>query len=82
MIDKNVIAVIVTYGDRIEYVKKVIDRLKKIKEVTQTILVDNNSNQKMVSTDFLKVVSLEKNSGSANGYYLGLKSAEIGRAHV
>ena len=75
LVDKNVIAVIVTYGDRIDYVKKVVDRLKKIKEITQTILVDNNSNQKMVSTDFLKVVSLEKNSGSANGYYLGLKNA-------
>jgi GT2 family glycosyltransferase len=75
MINKRVVAVIVTYGNRINYVEKVINRLKNIDNICSAIVVENGSSKGLSSDDFVHILRLDENTGSANGYYLGLQEA-------
>ncbi|OCL87036.1 Galactofuranosyl transferase GlfT2 [Aliarcobacter thereius] len=74
----SVSAVLVTYGDRISYLEKVITKLEFIPEIENIIVVDNNSSSfDKIAGNFkkLKWIRLNKNTGSSNGYKVGIKEA-------
>ncbi|HEX2867260.1 MAG TPA: glycosyltransferase [Ignavibacteriales bacterium] len=77
----NVCAVIVTYNNRFNLLKEVIESLFK-SDITGVIVVDNNSeaesrnrlkNLEEKNASKLKVIYLDENTGSAGGYSRGLK---------
>lgn len=77
----NVCAVIVTYNNRFNLLKQVIDGLFRI-NVQKIIVVDNNSedesrsqliNLEKNNVSRLKVLYLNENTGSAGGYARGLR---------
>lgn len=74
--DRNVAVVIVTYGERIVFVTKVINQLLNMNYIEKIIVV-NNGNSKKYESDNKNILSLDIdfNSGSANGFYEGLKKA-------
>ena len=78
---RSVYCVIVTYGDRFHFLKQVIDACLK-EDVGKIVVVDNNSNSseklkelERTLGDRLKVIYLEKNTGSAGGYKVGIEEA-------
>jgi GT2 family glycosyltransferase len=78
---RSVYCVIVTYGDRFHFLKQVIDACLK-EDVGKIVVVDNNSKsseklKELEKTlgDRLKVIYLEKNTGSAGGYKVGIEEA-------
>ena len=78
----KVCAVIVTYGDRFYLLKEVMDACYK-EGVDKIIVIDNDSedNSKKQLKEYekkesrLKVIYLDKNTGSAGGYKRGLQEA-------
>lgn len=76
---QKVAVVIVTYGDRYRYVKQVVDRLVGMHNI-ESILIVNNGNKEKYITDSEKIlnINLKENTGSANGYYTGLKEIKTG----
>ena len=79
----KVYAVIVTYSDRFNLLKQVIDSCLN-ENIDKIIVIDNNStenskiqlrNLEPKISDKLKVVYLEENIGSAGGYKRGLEEA-------
>ena len=78
----KVCSVIVTYGDRFHLLKQVIDACLK-EGIDKIIVVDNasveNSRKQLKKyekeIDKLKVIYLDKNTGSAGGYKRGLQEA-------
>ncbi|KRL36673.1 glycosyltransferase [Liquorilactobacillus uvarum] len=75
---QNVAVVIVTYGERYTFVSQVIKRLLTMHHV-RTIVLVNNGNSKRFETFDKRLLSVDipHNSGSANGYYEGLKRVDI-----
>ncbi len=78
---RSVYCVIVTYGDRFHFLKQVIDACLK-EDVEKIVVVDNNSksSEKLKELEKtlgnrLKVIYLEKNTGSAGGYKVGIEEA-------
>lgn len=76
----NVCVVTVTYGDRGEYLSQVLKACLKEIQVKRIIVVDNAStcNQDFFNhfnTDKIEWVRLKENTGSANGYHIGIKRA-------
>lgn len=79
----KIFAIIVTYGNRYEYLSKTIQSL--INEgIKNLIIVDNNSHKKtkkylkeIKKKITVKIISLQKNLGSAGGFKLGIKEAII-----
>ena len=78
----KVTVVTVTYGDRYIYLNHVIESC--ISEfVDEIIIVSNGSEENALkqikqhsfANNFIKLIELEKNTGSANGFYQGLKEA-------
>ena len=75
-------AVIVTYGDRFHFLKQVIEACFK-EGIDKIIVIDNaaveNSRKQLKkfeeNKDKLKVIYLDKNTGSAGGYKRGLQEA-------
>lgn len=79
----KVCAVIVTYGNRFKYFEQVIQRLVDIK-INHIVVVNNNSTPDSTAQlnklekqlkGVLKVIHLQENSGSANGYKVGIEYA-------
>lgn len=82
-IKKNSIdVVIVTYGNRWEYVEKVIKRAISFEEVNTITIVNNNSTydinlriSKMFNNENIYIENPGENLGSAGGYKLGITSS-------
>jgi len=80
----RIFAVIVTYGNRFHFLKKVIDSAFS-EGVLKIIVIDNNSNpeskkqlaiyEKKLGSNKIKVSYLDKNYGSAGGFKKGLEEA-------
>ncbi|WP_088042775.1 glycosyltransferase [Bacillus sp. EAC] len=80
--ERNINVVTVTYGDRWEYLREIINRVCSFDEVTSVIIVDNNSSysvKEYVKGEFDKfseriiVISSEVNLGSAGGFKKGIE---------
>jgi len=78
----NIFAVIVTYGDRFQYLEQVIGSL--IKERIDRIVIVSNGLTKNTLKQIkelqtllkcIDIVALKKNTGSANGYAVGITQA-------
>ncbi|MGL1902338.1 MAG: glycosyltransferase [Fibrobacterales bacterium] len=76
----EITTVVVTYGDRWRHLKKVIDSLETVPQIKCLVIVNNacsyNLNDRVSEYNFnIKVINLELNTGSANGFYTGIKYA-------
>lgn len=76
----NVCVVTVTYGDRKEYLSQVLKSCLKEVQIKKIIVVDNAStcNQDFFDhfkTNKIEWIRLKENTGSANGYHVGVKKA-------
>lgn len=72
--------VTVTYADRVGYLRELLRRAFESEGVNQAIVVSNASTSDLSIIenewgDKLRVVRLSSNSGSANGYSVGIKAA-------
>lgn len=72
--------VTVTYADRIGYLRELLRRALEIEGVNRAIVVSNasTSDLKIIENEWgnkLRVVRLSSNSGSANGYSVGIEAA-------
>lgn len=76
MSEHSVSVVIVTYGNRMNFVSKVATQVLSMSSVRHLIIV-NNGNKERVQSDDSRLVSinLPENTGSANGFFEGLKRA-------
>ncbi len=78
---EEVFALIVTYGNRFEYLKTVVEKLTAL-GVGGVVVVDNDSTKESQEKlthlskriDILNIIHLEYNTGSAQGFSTGLKS--------
>ena len=80
----KVLAIIVTYGNRFNFLKRVVNSILK-QDVYKIIIIDNNSSfeskeklkgfEKELRSHKIKVFYLNDNYGSAGGYKMGLKQA-------
>lgn len=71
--------VTVTYGERQHLLKEVISSVEKIDQVNKIIVVNNGANLDGLKDDYynkLEIIELGENTGSANGYNIGLKKAK------
>lgn len=82
MVSAKVGVVTVTYGDRGNYISKVLSKCLELEEVAQIIVVSNNSSEKSLKkiellkgNSKLSVLSLDYNSGSAKAFSLGIKNS-------
>ena len=78
--DLRVIAVIVTYNNATMLAKLIHDLLSQTYPLDQIIVVDNSSTDstlKLLKDSFPKLsyVRMNENTGSAGGYYEGIKAA-------
>ena len=76
----SVCVVIVTYGDRINFLSKVISKCIEEDKVKKIYIVDNNSSCNKfffdrIKTNKIEWIKLNSNTGSANGYHVGIKYA-------
>lgn len=74
------IVVTVTYGDRLPYLQQLIERALSFCEISEVVVVSNASLAPMTQLadrwpGQARVVELTENTGSANGYAVGLKAA-------
>ena len=72
--------VTVTYADRVGYLRELLRRAFELEGVNRAIVVSNasTSNLKIIENEWgdrLRVVRLSSNSGSANGYSVGIETA-------
>lgn len=75
-----VTVVTVTYGDRLRYLAESVRRALEDEGVGRVLIVSNASNSPFESLeqqwgDRIHIVRLTENTGSANGYYIGIKAA-------
>lgn len=78
--NNSVVAVIVTYGNRLHLVQQVIRYLESEPDVHHIVLVDNGSlppikREAIVTTKDLRLVANARNTGSAAGFCAGLAEA-------
>ena len=76
----NTTLVTVTYGDRIDYLHALLQRAFCIENVGRAVIVSNASTSDISLLEEqwaprLRVISLETNTGSANGYAVGIAAA-------
>ncbi|MEK6461155.1 MULTISPECIES: glycosyltransferase [Heyndrickxia] len=75
----SVDVVIVTYGNRWKFLEQVLDRVTKMNEVNKVILIDNGTSytlgDRIKKFEKIKLHSLERNEGSAKGFYQGIELA-------
>lgn len=75
-------SVTVTYGNRVKYLKNVVNSLF-MQGVSKIIIVSNGSEKESLNSlrelkkeiDIIDLIELEENTGSANGFYVGIKHA-------
>ena len=78
----SVSAILVTYGSRWNYVQQVLDRLLELAPTVERIfIVDNGSEDNLtlqierMGNEMLRLVHLDENTGSANGFKVGIETA-------
>ncbi|EPC80430.1 family 2 glycosyl transferase [Lacticaseibacillus paracasei subsp. paracasei Lpp221] len=76
MNEHSVSVVIVTYGSRIKFVNKVATQVLSMSPVRHLVLVNNGNKERFQSDDSRLIsINLTENTGSANGFFEGLKKA-------
>ncbi|MDP3842567.1 MAG: glycosyltransferase [Oxalobacteraceae bacterium] len=80
MIKKKTVLVTLTYGDRIGYLKELLTRSFVQEEINSAIVVSNGSTSPLQNLmdewpGKITLVLLPANTGSANGYAVGIKAA-------
>ncbi|MCM3225245.1 glycosyltransferase [Terribacillus saccharophilus] len=79
----GICVVTVTYGDRQELLRKVIEKLKQIDIIERVIVVENGSNYHLESDDYTKVIRNKANLGSAKGFKQGIEAAiKLGMQYI
>lgn len=78
--DRNITLVTVTYGDRIRYCAELLRRAFDDEGVEHVVIVSNNSTSALEDLearwgDRVTIVRLAANTGSANGYAVGITAA-------
>ena len=76
----GVTLVTVTYGDRLKYLTELLDRALGEESVFQAIVVNNAAISDVTRVkakwgNRVVIVNLDKNTGSANGYAVGIRTA-------
>ncbi len=80
-IENSICVLIVTYGNRWQFLSQVIESVLSFKTVSSIIIVNNaaeynlKSKTRHFNDDRLLVVDLQENSGSASGYKTALENA-------
>ncbi|MCD0487544.1 glycosyltransferase [Pedobacter sp. MC2016-14] len=75
----NICVLIVTYSNRWQFLKQVLQRVTNLQNVTQVIVVDNASDYNVaehcssLQDNRIKVITHTENLGSAGGYKAGLE---------
>ncbi|MBW8455727.1 MAG: glycosyltransferase [Pseudomonas sp.] len=72
--------VTVTYGDRLTYLQRLIEQAFTFEQITRVVVVSNASSAplKQLTSRWpgqVRIIQLEQNTGSANGYAVGLEAA-------
>jgi len=72
--------VTVTYGDRLPYLQQLIERALSFDDISEVVVVSNASLAPLDQLvrrwpDQVRVIELAENTGSANGYAVGLEAA-------
>ncbi len=72
--------VTVTYADRIGYLRELLSRAFDVEEIARAVIVSNasTSNLELLERQWgprLRVIRLQQNTGSANGYAAGIAAA-------
>lgn len=72
--------VTVTYGNRLPYLQQLIDRALSYAEISEVVVVSNASLEPLDLLtgrwpDRVRLIQLPENTGSANGYAVGLEAA-------
>ncbi len=72
--------VTVTYGDRMAYLRRLIEQAFAFEQITRVVVVSNASSAPLEQLSSrwpgqVEVIQLEQNTGSANGYAVGLEAA-------
>jgi GT2 family glycosyltransferase len=76
----STVLVTLTYGDRLEYLEELLARAFREKDITRAIVVSNASVAEldqlfMLWPNRVQVIELDSNTGSANGYAVGIDAA-------
>lgn len=76
----STVLVTLTYGDRLEYLEELLARAFREKDIARAIVVSNASVAEldqlfMLWPNRVQVIELDSNTGSANGYYVGIEAA-------
>lgn len=75
----NICVLIVTYGDRWQFLSQVLKRVGTFENVTDIVVIDNASVYSvaercgLLADERIKVITNKENLGSAGGYKIGLK---------
>ncbi|WP_217474548.1 glycosyltransferase [Stutzerimonas stutzeri] len=77
--------VTVTYGDRLPYLAQLVERALAFVEITEVIIVSNASSAPLEQLparwpNKVRLIQLQHNTGSANGYAVALQAALAGGA--
>jgi len=77
--------VTVTYGDRLGYLQRMIEQAFAFDQIGQVLVVSNASNAPLEQLlerwpGRVRIIPLKRNTGSANGYAVGLEAALQGGA--
>jgi GT2 family glycosyltransferase len=76
----STVLVTLTYGDRLEYLQELLARAFREKDISRAIVVSNASVAEldqlfMLWPNRVQVIELDSNTGSANGYAVGIEAA-------
>lgn len=76
----STVLVTLTYGDRLEYLEELLARAFREKDITRAIVVSNASVAEldqlfMLWPNRVQLIELDSNTGSANGYAVGIEAA-------
>lgn len=75
--DRDIVAVVVTYAKRFNYLKKTIEAIRKQDKIKKIIIVQNGVEYDLKKHFFnhteITVLQSSKNLGSAGGFWIGLK---------
>ncbi|HAQ73140.1 MAG TPA: glycosyl transferase family 2, partial [Pseudomonas sp.] len=77
--------VTVTYGDRLSYLQQMIERALSFAEISDVLVVSNASSAPLHRLlerwpGRVRLIELQQNTGSANGYAVALEAALAGGA--
>lgn len=76
----DVVLVTVTYGNRLLYLKELLEKSFNVEGIGNAIVVSNNSSSPLEQLEAqwgekIKIIRLDSNTGSANGYAVGISEA-------